>query len=633
MSDPAPPPAIAPVSVDHRPVRNRYILFADIVLIAISAWAAYALRFDWLFTQYRPEFPVFLTCVLVVKPLVFFAFGLYQRFWRYASLWDLVAIVFASSAATIIVAVVMAAARLFGLFLGFPRTVVPIDWLLTMTAVGGVRMSVRVFAEMRRDQPGATPSSRRALVVGAGNAGVLVVREMQRNPHLGLTPVGFLDDDPGKQRKFILGVKVLGATNALARVARASRAEEVIIALPTAPGTVVRTIVERCREAELPSRVIPGVFELLDGKVSVNRLRSVEISDLLRRAQVPIHEKMRDYIHDRTVLVTGAGGSIGAELCRQVARDRPGRLVLLGHGENSVFDVKHQLATLFPDVKISTVIADVRDRQRLERIFSRLKPNVVLHAAAHKHVPLMEDNPEEAITNNVLGTRNVVDCAVRFRVDRMVMISTDKAVSPTNLMGASKRVAEMLVRLAAQKHGRHFAVVRFGNVLGSRGSVVPLFKAQIERGGPLTVTHPEMRRFFMTIPEAVHLVLEACGQAAGGELFVLNMGEPVRIVDLAEDLVELSGLKRGEIPIQFTGMRPGEKLDERLWENGAVVTATQTSDVLRVLEQDFRPPVDLETAIGRLEKAARDGDPLEMQASLAGIIPTFVPSTPPTATA
>ncbi len=620
-------------AVDHRPVRNRYILLADIVLIAISAWGAYALRFDWLFTDYRPEFPIFLACVLVVKPLVFFAFGLYQRFWRYASLWDLVAIIFASSAATIVVAVAMAAARLFDLFLGFPRSVVPIDWLLTMTAVGGVRMSVRVLAEMGRDAPRAMPSARRALVVGAGNAGVLVVREMQRNPHLGLSPVGFLDDDPGKQRKFILGVKVLGATDALARFARSSNAQEVIIALPTAPGTVVRSIVERCRDAEIPSRVIPGVFELIDGKVSVNRLRSVEISDLLRRAQVPIHTTKREYIHDRTVLVTGAGGSIGSELCRQVARDRPRRLVLLGHGENSVFDIKSQLATLFPDVEISTVIADVRDRPRLERVFARLEPKVVLHAAAHKHVPLMEDNPEEAITNNVLGTRNVVDCAVRFRVDRMVMISTDKAVSPSNLMGASKRVAEMVVRLAAQRHGRRFAVVRFGNVLGSRGSVVPLFKAQIEQGGPLTVTHPEMRRFFMTIPEAVHLVLDACGQVAGGELFVLNMGEPVRIVDLAEDLVELSGLKRGEIPIQFTGMRPGEKLDERLWENGAVVTPTQTGDVLRVLEQDFHPTVDLESALARLEAAARRGDLLEMQASVAGIIPTFVPSTRTASTA
>jgi FlaA1/EpsC-like NDP-sugar epimerase len=305
--------------------------------------------------------------------------------------------------------------------------------------------------------------------------------------------------------------------------------------------------------------------------------------------------------------------------------------VLLGHGENSIFDVQCQVRELFPHLDITPVIADVRDRHRLLHVFRTLNPEVVFHAAAHKHVPLMEDNPVEAITNNVLGTRNVVECAVRCAADRLVMISTDKAVAPSNLMGASKRLAEMIVRQAARVHGRRFAVVRFGNVLGSRGSVVPLFKAQIERGGPLTVTHPEMRRFFMTIPEAVHLVLEAGGGAAGGELFVLNMGEPVRIVDLAEDLVELSGFRRGEIPIEFTGMRPGEKLDERLWEDGAQVTAIRTGDVLRVFEGQTDEGVDLESGLVRLERAAEASDALEIQRCLAELIPTFVPGLPETA--
>jgi FlaA1/EpsC-like NDP-sugar epimerase len=611
------------------PVRNRYIFAADVVLIAMSAWGAYALRFDWLFSLYRAEFPIFLACVLTVKPIAFYAFGLYSRYWRYASLWDLIAVVFASSAATMVTAVVMAAAVvILHLGDGFPRTVLPIDWLLTMTVIGGVRMSVRVLAEMRKGptDPNSGLRMKRVLVVGAGNAGVMVVREMQRNPHLGITPAGFLDDSPSKQRKTILGVNVLGTLEALAECAAACGAEEVIIALPTAPGTVVRSVVERCRDANLPSRVIPGVFELLDGKVSINRLRNVDISDLLRRSQVPMSDAGIDYVRDRSVLVTGAGGSIGSELCRQLARHHPARLVLLGHGENSIFDIQCQLREAFPSLPITPVIADVRDHGRLLHIFQTLRPEVVFHAAAHKHVPLMEDNPIEAITNNVLGTRHVVDCAVACGTDRLVMISTDKAVAPSNLMGASKRLAEMIVRQAARLHRRRFAVVRFGNVLGSRGSVVPFFKAQIERGGPLTVTHPEMRRFFMTIPEAVHLVLEAGGGASGGELFVLNMGEAVRIVDLAEDLVELSGFRRGEIPIEFTGMRPGEKLDERLWEDGAQVTPIRTGDVLRVIEGETDEAVDLEGGLRRLRRAAEASDVLEIQRCLAELIPTFVPS-------
>ena len=622
--------AIASTTVEH-PVRNRYILLADVFLIIASACGAYALRFGWLFLVQRDEFPLFLGCVLVVKPIAFYAFGLYNRYWRYASLWDLIAVVLASSAAEIVVAGIMSGMVLFYHLAGFPRTVLPTDWLLTMTVIGGVRMSVRVLAEMRRGSESlGTAAAKRVLVVGAGNAGVMVVREIQRNPHLGMTAVGFVDDSRAKQKKIILGVKVLGRLDGLAKCAAACRAEEVIIAIPTAPGTLIRAVVERCREANLPSRVIPGVFELLDGKVSVNRLRSVEISDLLRRSQISLAEAGIDYVRGRTVIVTGAGGSIGAELCRQVARNYPARLVLLGHGENSIFDIQCQLREAFPYLAITPVIADVRDRGRLQQIFSQLKPDVVFHAAAHKHVPLMEENPVEAITNNVMGTRNVVDCAVTCAVDRLVMISTDKAVAPSNLMGASKRLAEMIVRRAAGVHRRRFAVVRFGNVLGSRGSVVPLFKAQIERGGPLTVTHPEMRRFFMTIPEAVHLVLEAGGGASGGELFVLNMGEPVRIVDLAEDLVELSGFRRGEIPIEFTGIRPGEKLDEQLWEDGAQVSPTRTGDVLRVTEGQTDDGADLEAGLLRLERAVEASDLLEIQRCLAELIPTFVPTLPKT---
>ena len=617
---------------DNRPtrVRNRYILLADLGVILVAALGSYSLRFDWLFPLYRDEFPLFVLVVVAVKPLVFYLTGMYRRYWRFASIWDLVAVVLATAASSVVVAVVMAALRVFDYVPGFPRGVVPIDWLLTMTLAGGVRMSVRVLAEMQT-HAGASQRRKRVLVIGAGQAGVMVLREIQRNPQLGMELVGFLDDDPAKRGKTVLGTRVLGDLHSLPRLLSSTKVDEVVIAIPTAPGSVIRSVVEQCRKADVASRVIPGVFELLDGKASVSRLRNVEISDLLRRAQVTLASGARGYIEGRCVLVTGAGGSIGTELCRQIARDEPRVLILLGHGENSVFDVQMQLRDAFPDVRTDAVIADVRDRTRLGHLFARYKPEVVFHAAAHKHVPLMEDNPEEAITNNVIGTRNIVDAAIASGTSRLVMISTDKAVSPTNYMGASKRVAETIVRRQAARHGRSFAVVRFGNVLGSRGSVVPIFKAQIESGGPLTVTHPEMRRFFMTIPEAVHLVLEAGGHAAGGELFVLNMGEPVRIVDLAEDLVELSGFKRGDVPIRFTGLRPGEKLNEELWEEGATISPTPTRDVLRVRERadaELRD-VDLDRFIEDLERAARAGDRLEIQHCLAQLIPNFAPPVTP----
>jgi FlaA1/EpsC-like NDP-sugar epimerase len=314
-------------------------------------------------------------------------------------------------------------------------------------------------------------------------------------------------------------------------------------------------------------------------------IRQIEISDLLRRAG---HARVNasTYVAGRTVLITGAGGSIGFELCRQVAHARPAFLVLLGHGENSIFDAQVELRELFPDLKVIPVIADIRDQRRMRQVFERLRPAIVFHAAAHKHVPLMEENPEEAVTNNIIGTHNVLEAAMEFGTERFVLISSDKAVSPSSVMGASKRVAEMLVRDAARRTSRAYVVVRFGNVLGSRGSVVPYFKRQIERGGPVTLAHPEMKRFFMTIPEAVHLVLEAGGMGRGGELFVLKMGEPVRIVDLAEDLIKLSGLTLEEVPIVYTGIRTGEKLEEALWEHGAATESTSHPEVLRVIEAD-----------------------------------------------
>ncbi len=616
--------------------RNRYILLADVVLVTIAAFAAFALRFDAMFVYYRDEFPLFLAVVLFVKPLVFLAFGLYKRYWRYAGVWDLVAVVLAVSAAEIVVGTVMMGtvmvqAQLLDYVSGFPRSVLAIDWLVTLTCAGGVRMSVRVFGESaagRRPRGGSGASEgtpKRVLIVGAGDAGINVLRETRRNPALQMHVVGFLDDDPAKCGKRIQATTVLGPLSSLAAVAAASEVDEAVIALPSAPGTVVRRVIESCGQAGITSTAVPGMFELLDGNVSVSRLRRVEIGDLLRRSQVSSSPDSARYLAGQTVLVTGAGGSIGSELCHQIVRARPARLILLGHGENSLFAVQNDLRERAVGLPVDTVVADVRDATRLRQVFLRMCPTAVFHAAAHKHVPLMEVNPEEAVTNNVFGTRNIVQAALDAGVERLVLISTDKAVAPSSVMGATKRIAEAIVRDAARRHGRAFAVVRFGNVLDSRGSVVPVFKRQIERGGPIQITHPDMKRFFMTIPEAVHLVLQAGGLGRGGELFVLNMGPPVRIMDLAQDLIRLSGYDLDDIPIEFTGLRPGEKLEERLWEEGATVVETANPDVLCVAEIESAPQ-QVAVMLGLLQSALAADDRESLSFALSACLSSFNPA-------
>jgi FlaA1/EpsC-like NDP-sugar epimerase len=612
-------------------MRNRYLLLVDIPLVAVCVWGAFTLRFDWYFLHSRPEFLPFVAAALLLKPVVLYAFGMYRRYWRYASVQDLQAVVLAASAASIALAVFVVTAQAAGIIEWFSRSVLFIDWLLTILVIGGVRMSVRVIGEShdRAEKLATRRPPRRVLIAGAGEAGTLVARELQKNPQLAMTVAGFLDDDPAKRGKRISGALVAGQLRDLARVVRRLGVHEVIIAMPTAPGAMLRTLAEACRSAGVVSRTVPGMFELVDGVVSVSRLRRVEIADLLRRRQIGRDAQPASYLTGRTVVVTGAGGSIGFELCRQVLQAGPSHLVLLGHGENSIFEAERRLAEQASGgARVEAVIADIRDPDRLERVFDRFQPQVVFHAAAHKHLPLMQLNPEEAVTNNIFGTRSVVRAAVEAGTERLVLISTDKAVAPTCVMGASKRVAEMIVRDAARRHGRAFVAVRFGNVLGSRGSVVPYFQRQIERGGPITVTHPDMKRFFMTIPEAVHLVLQAGGMALGDELFVLNMGDPVRIVDLARDLVRLSGAESESIPIVYTGIRPGEKLEETLWESGARVEPTANPDVVRVTEAEPNLSVVLGRALDALEHAARAGDRVAIEAMLAQCLPSFLPSAP-----
>ncbi len=617
--------------------RNRYVLLADILLIIISVVGSYALRLDFTpdFLRFYLQGALWLAGLsLLIKPPVYYLFGLYRRLWIYASVSELKLIVTAVTTASVLVSA--AAMSLFWLRVigpGFPRSVLAIDWLLSLLLVGGTRFTLRILAESSAPRADGG-QARRVLVVGAGDAGALVVKELQKNSQLNLEPVGFLDDDAAKQKHQIYNVPVLGALTDLARVLDEHRVDEIIIAIPSAPGRVVRLVADICRLKGIPFRTMPGIYELLGGKVSVSRLREVEITDLLRREPARIHEELiGKALKGKRVLVTGAGGSIGRELCRQIARWNPAGLVLLGHGENSIFEALLELKEDYPSLPLEPVIADVRDTLRLKAVFEQQKPEVIFHAAAHKHVPMMQINVEEAVANNVLGTRSVVETADACGVERLVLVSTDKAVNPANVYGATKRLAEMIVLDAALRTGRAYSVVRFGNVLGSRGSVVPLFKRMIASGGPLQITHPDMERYFMTIPEAVHLVLQAASMGRGGEAFLLNMGKQVRILDLAEDLIRLSGLEPGrDIEIVFTGIRPGEKLREELWEDDKTYDITDHPDIFRSRGEDLAESDKLQSILKRLSKMIDSSRSEEIVRLLDESIPgATIRATPPPA--
>ena len=603
-------------------IRNRFVLIGDLALIVISVLGSFALRLSaGNLSFYFPAVLVMCAVALLVKIPTFYFFGLYRRLWAYASTNELRLITAAVSTASVLTSGVML--LLMGLDLvrpGMPRSALGIDWLLSIILIGGSRFALRMLSEQSNNREGR---GKRVLIIGAGDAGALVVRELQKTSQVNLRPIGFLDDDPAKQRHEIYGVPVIGKLVDLPHVLDNGQAEEVIIAIPTAPGSVVRQVTDVCRVKGVPSRTMPGIYELLGGRVNVSRLREVDISDLLRRDPVRLNdERVGLALEGRRVLVTGAGGSIGRELCRQIARRDPVSLILLGHGENSIFEILLELSEDFPGLPLFPIIADVRDQTRLAEVFAAQQPQVVFHAAAHKHVPLMEANPVEAVTNNVIGTRNLVERAAQAGVERFVMISTDKAVRPSSVYGATKRLAEMLVLDGARRSGLPFTVVRFGNVLGSRGSIIPLFKAQIARGGPLTITHPEMRRFFMTIPEAVYLVLQASWMGTGGETFVLNMGEPVRILDLAEDLIRLSGLEpHRDIEIVYTGTRPGEKLEEELWDAGTPLEKTPHPDIFRLAEPGIATGRSLAAVVETLQAACRASDTASLLKALSESIP------------
>ena len=591
----------------------------DGAIVAVAWWLAWHLRFDRRQPGYYNRYLDWDIVLLVVglKLPVFVFSGFYNRWWRYVSTRDMWSALRGVGLSTLFVYLV------FTIFTvhkaAVPRGVWFIDLLLCLAFVAGVRLLARTLIE--RPRPGRIIArGKEALVVGAGDAAQRVVKEMLRNPQLGYTPIGLVDDDPRKRNLRLHGIRVLGTIADLQHLIHDRRPDEVLIAIPSAPGGLRERIVEIARAEGLAVKTLPSLTELVAGDVTLAaQLRPVEVEDVLGREPVVVDlESFAEYLRDETVLVTGAGGSIGSELCRQIARIGPARIILLDHAEPALFEIERELVDERGFHAAAAIVADVKNTVKMRQVFDKYKPGVVFHAAAYKHVAMMEANPLEAVRNNTLGTRTVAEVAVEFGAKRFVLVSTDKAANPKTVMGQSKALCEWIVETYGHRAdvATRFVAVRFGNVLGSSGSVIPIFRKQIARGGPLTVTHPEMTRYFMTIPEAVQLVVQAGAIGGRGQVYVLDMGEPVRIVDLAEKMIQLSGKEPGrDIMIEFIGPKPGEKLHEVLVGDGEVVTPSSHDAIMQLT----RPPIDaawLESGLGELERLVDAGDTLEVVALL-----------------
>jgi FlaA1/EpsC-like NDP-sugar epimerase len=554
------------------------IVFAASLMLSFLVTSNMQFKVEWFARQY----PVMLALFAVVKVVVFGLFKQYHGWWRYVGISDLIGIIRASLISTVIIVVLWYTA----LQMEVVRKSLPIvaevgqgifmaDLFGTIFLLAGLRMAIRLYHDEFQTVEGGR--LKRFLIVGAGNTGESLLREIQRMPVAEYELIGFIDDNPAKQGLNIHDIPVLGTVEQLAAICKDNNIEEVAIAMPSATVPQRRRVVQVCQGTKVHFRTVPSMTDIASGRFRVSQIRDVDINDLLGREAIQLDtEAVEAFITGKTVLVTGAGGSIGSEMCRQICFYKPKLLLLIEQAENPLFYIERELRERFPDISMTAIICDITDKTRVEGIFEKFRPEVLIHAAAHKHVPLMELNPGEAIKNNVVGTRTVADAADKFGTENFVMISTDKAVNPTSIMGSSKRIAEMYVQDLNRTSKTHFVTVRFGNVLGSEGSVVPIFKKQIALGGPVTVTHPDMKRYFMTIPEASQLVLQAASMGRGGEIFLLDMGEPVKIVDLATELITLSGFRPGEdIEISFTGLRPGEKLFEELSIKGEDMQETR----------------------------------------------------------
>ena len=602
--------------------RRVLVFFVDVCLVATALYFSFLLRFDF---QIPPDqfanLLQGLAVVLVAKPVIFAASGMYRNIWRYASVRDafqIFKVVTISSMASALILTFM-----HGPF-AVPRSIYILDWFILYALVAASRLIWRVYRETRFKR--CSGVGKKTLIIGAGSAGNLLLKEIRKETSSPYDVVGFVDDDAQKRGLSLSGVRVLGGTNRLRALVRKHCIEEVIFAIPSGDADLMRRVIKNCEQAKARFKTLPGITAIIDCKVSVGQIKDVEIEDLLGREPVLLDQTaIHNYLSDKRVLVTGAAGSIGSEICRQVARFKPAKLVLFDNAETPLFYIEKELAAAFPDLRIIPLVGDVKNQDRVETVFDEFCPEVVFHAAAYKHVAMMEYNPAEAVLNNVMGSRVVADAAHKHKVHNLVMVSTDKAVNPTNVMGATKRTAEIYVQALAAKSSTKFTTVRFGNVLGSNGSVIPLFKEQIRKGGPVTVTDKHVVRYFMTIPEAAQLVMQAGCIGRGGEIFVLDMGEPVRILSLAEELIRLSGLiPYKEIDIQFTGLKPGEKLFEELLIDGEGVRPTSHKKIRVVasVETDLRR---VSESLDELFDHARAYDITALLKSLRTIVPEFVP--------
>ena len=606
-------------------MRNFYKYLTDLAIWTLALPLAYFLRIEMQVTEHYYDIAVMTALALPLKALVLYLYGFHRQSWRTIGIWDLFRIIQGVALVTLIV---VAGLLIFSHGLYLPRSVPVIEAGITVLLLSSVRLTSRIRSETvrRSDVRQSTRKVSRVLVAGAGEAGIMLAREVRRHPESYMEIVGFLDDNPSKEKEWYLGYAILGSLDDLPEVAHRLRVDKVIIAMPTAEGDVIRKVVTMAQQVGIDSQTMPGYYELLRGNFNIAKLRKVDVTDLLGREQVELDVgPISKYLFGRTVLVTGAGGSIGSEITRQIIKFSPEHVLLLGRGENSIFRVEREFLADYPDITFTPIIADIRDFATMEHVFRKYRPEVIFHAAAHKHVPLMESNPDQAVFNNIGGTRNLTELALKYDVERFVNVSSDKAVNPTSVMGCSKRVAEYVVHRASLRAGKNqsFVSVRFGNVLGSRGSVVPLFKQQIESGGPVTVTHPEMTRYFMTIPEASQLVLQAGGLNSNGSIYILDMGSPVKIVDLARDLIRLCGFTPDvDIKIVFNGMRPGEKLFEELLTDEEGTTSTRHAKIFRA-RANGPSAREFDGLIKDLFDAAEGQDGMEIRRQFRRIVPSY----------
>ncbi|MEA3560878.1 MAG: nucleoside-diphosphate sugar epimerase/dehydratase [Candidatus Omnitrophota bacterium] len=604
--------------------RTIIMVFIDLVLINSALYLAVMARFNWqLGAGEKSAYLFLIPWVSIIRLALFYKFGLHQWAFRYASIHEAVNIFKATTIGTLLVILVTFLKQYgyLGHSLAIGRAIAIIDYFICFFLISGSRFLPRLLVKVKEEK--RYKSLKRVLIIGAGSAGEIVARELTGSKRI-YQLAGFIDDDPFKKNLVIHGIKILGTREDIAKVVEQHRIEEIIIAIPSAPGKVIRDIISHCQRIEAKFKIIPGLHKILAGEVDIKHIREVGPDDLLGRETVRINTaEIKPFLQGKTVLITGAGGTIGAELCRQIAKFNPRRLILYEHNENDTYFLEIELKTKYPSLEFKTIIGDIKDIGLLKHVFSKYRPGVMFHSAAHKHVPLMENNPASAVKNNVIGTRNLVYAAEHYGVESFVLISTDKAVNPTSVMGASKRIAEMLLQAKSKNSRTKFMAVRFGNVIGSSGSVVPVFKRQIEGRGPVTVTHPEVRRFFMTIEEAAQLVIQAGAIGKGGEIFILDMGEQIKIVDLAKNLITLSGLELDkDISIKFIGLRPGEKLYEEPLHNAERDTATKHNKIYITQPDDFDPKI-LRRDIKRLERLANIMAEDEIIKKMKEIVPTF----------